>query len=132
MRLHRGREIGEKEALEACRAFVFEAAEERAPGSDGGRGRRGATPQAVVEVKAAAGRRSRAGLPRCRVRHFADGAALGTKKFVEAVFEKERRRFGARRKTGASTVAGLAGMCSLRDSKEEPNSPLQTPSETRK
>ena len=94
MRLHRGREIGETEALEAYRAFVFEAAGERAPGSNGERGRRGAKPEAVAEVQAAAGRLSRAELLRCRVRHFADGAAIGSKKFVEAVFQKERHRFG--------------------------------------
>jgi len=132
MRLYRGRVIGEKEALEAYRAFVFEAAEERASGSNGERGRRGARPDAVDAVKAAAGALSRAELLRCRVRHFADGAALGTKKFVEAVFQKERHRFGTRRKTGARAVAGLDGMCSLRDLKKEPNNPQEAQSTSRK
>ena len=120
MRLHRGVAMGEKEALDAYRAFVFEAAAERAPGSNGARGRRGAKAEAVAAVKAAAGKLSQAELLRCRVRHFADGAALGTKKFVEAVFKQERHRFGARRKTGARTVVGMKGMCSLRDLKKDP------------
>ena len=120
MRLHRGREIGEKDALEAYRAFVFEAAEERAPGSNNARGRRGAKPGAVAAVKSAKGKLNHAELLRCRVRHFADGAALGTKKFVEAVFQQERHRFGPRRKTGARAVSGMGGMCALRDLKKDP------------
>jgi REP element-mobilizing transposase RayT len=119
MRLHRGAEIGEKDALTAYRAFVFEAAEERAPGSNGTRGRRGAKHGAVAEVKLAAGALSRGELLRHRVRHFADGAALGTKGFVEAVFQKERHRFGTRRKSGARSLAGMEGMCSLRDLKKD-------------
>ena len=34
---------------------------------------------------------------RCRVRYFADGAVLGTKAFVEEVFQAERSRFGPQR-----------------------------------
>jgi len=127
MRLHRGAEIGEKEALEAYRAFIFEAAEERAPGSNGARGRRGAKSEAVAEVRLAAGALSRGELLRHRVRHFADGAALGTKGFVEAVFQKERHRFGPGRKTGARAVIGIDGMCALRDLKKNPISESQMP-----
>ena len=127
MRLHRGTETGEKEALAAYRAFVYEAAEERASGANAMRGRRGAKAEAVAGVKSAGGKLSRAELLRCRVRHFADGAVLGTKKFVEAVFRKERHRFGARRKTGARAVAGLDGMCALRDLKTDVHSPTGTP-----
>ena len=119
MRLHRGREMEEKDALDAYRAFVFEAAGERTAGSNGGGGRRGAKPAAVAEVKLAAGNLSRGELPRCRVRHFADGAALGSGKFVESVFKQERHRFGKGRKTGARKVAGMGGMCSLRDLKKD-------------
>ena len=70
-------------------------------------------------MKDAKGKLSDAALLRCRVRHFADGAALGTKKFVEAVFQQERHRFGPRRKTGARTVSGMGGMCALRDLKKD-------------
>ena len=122
VRLHRGAEIGEKEALEAYRAFVFEAAEERAAGTNGARGRRGARPETVAGVKAKKGKLGAAELLRCRVRHFADGAALGSKKFVEAVFQQERHRFGLHRKTGARTISGMDGMCALRDLKTAPAS----------
>ena len=131
MRLHRQRELGEKEALNAYRAFAFEAAEERAPGSNGRRGRRGAKQGKVEKVKIAKGELSMAEILRCRVRHFADGAALGTKKFIEAVFRQERHRFGARRKTGARAVSGLDGMCALRDLKTDaltPPKPSSNPS----
>ena len=118
VRLHRGVEMSENEALGAYRAFAFEAAEERVAGAGDKRGRRGATPEAVAEVKLAAGRLTNAELVRCRVRHLADGAALGSRKFVECVFKKERHRFGTRRKTGARPVTGPGGMCALRDLKK--------------
>jgi hypothetical protein len=78
-------------------------------------------------VKLAAGTLSRGELLRHRVRHFADGAALGTKGFVEAVFQKERHRFGTRRKTGARLLAGLEGICSLRDLKKDAIDPPRQP-----
>ena len=130
MRLHRGGAMGEKEALVAYRAFVYEAAEERTSGANAMHGRRGAKPEAVAGVKSAAGKLSRAELLRCRVRHFADGAVLGTRKFVEAVFTKERHRFGPRRKTGARAVAGMDGMCALRDLKTDVNQATGTPPKT--
>ncbi len=132
MRLQRGVAMDEKVALAAYRAFVFEAAEERASGANTLRGRRGAKPDAVAAVKAAGGSLSRAELLRSRVRHFADGAVLGTKKFVEAVFRKERHRFGVRRKTGARKVAGLGGMCALRDLKADVHPPAETQQKTAK
>jgi hypothetical protein len=120
---HRGAEIAEGDALEACRAFVFAAAEERAPGCNGTRGRRGSKHESAQAVKAAKGKLGRTEMLHCRVRHFADGAALGTRKFVEAVFKQERHRFGARRKTGARAVGGLDGMCSLRELRKDTVTP---------
>jgi len=129
VRLHRGAEVGEKEALATYRRFTFEAAEERASGGNGQRGRRGAKPEAVAAVKASQGKLGHAELLRCRVRHFADGAALGTRKFVEAVFRQERHRFGANRKNGARAVSGMAGMCALRDLRKDtvrhPKTPIK-------
>ncbi|MGF1655390.1 MAG: transposase, partial [Verrucomicrobiales bacterium] len=49
---------------------------------------------------------SRAELLRCRVRYFSDGLVLGGKEFVEKVFEEERSRFSAKRKTGARLMKG--------------------------
>ena len=50
---------------------------------------------------------------RCRVRHFCDGAVLGTKEFVNGTFEHERQRFGGKRKSGAR-------LTSLRDLRLKP------------
>ncbi len=45
-------------------------------------------------------------LLRCRVRYFTDGAVIGSRAFVEEVFEKSRERFGAKRKDGARKWRG--------------------------
>jgi putative transposase len=57
---------------------------------------------------------------RCRVRYFTDGAVIGSRGFVDEVFEDARHRFGHRRKDGARKLRGdanpAAGMIwSLRD-----------------
>jgi len=43
---------------------------------------------------------------RCRVRYFTDGAVIGSRGFVEEVFQKSRERFGAKRKDGARKWRG--------------------------
>jgi putative transposase len=63
--------------------------------------RRGLSREEVAAVMARKGRLSAVEMLRCRVRYFADGAVLGTKAFVEEVFQVERDRFGPRRKDGA-------------------------------
>jgi len=57
---------------------------------------------------------------RCRVRYFSDGAVIGSRQFVDQVFESARDRFGPRRRNGARKLRGnasaAAGMLwSLRD-----------------
>lgn len=60
-------------------------------------------------------------LLRCRVRYFTDGAVLGRRGFVDAVFGAERRRFGPNREDGARKLRGLRmepgqeRLCALRD-----------------
>lgn len=44
---------------------------------------------------------------RLRIRYFTDGAVLGSRSFVEAMFQKHRDRFSSGRKTGARTLKGL-------------------------
>lgn len=60
----------------------------------------------------------------CRVRYFADGAVIGSREFVEAVFQESRERFGLKRKNGARSLRGngLAAygrLWSIRDLKKE-------------
>ena len=57
---------------------------------------------------------------RCRVRYFTAGAVIGSREFVNEVFESSRGRFGSKRKDGARKLKGhanaAAGMLwSLRD-----------------
>jgi hypothetical protein len=41
------------------------------------------------------------------VRYFTDGAAIGSRRFVEEVFEQRREWFGSKRRDGARRVGGL-------------------------
>jgi hypothetical protein len=56
----------------------------------------------------------------CRVRYFTDGAVIGSKSFVDGVFEASRDQFGPKRKDGARKPHGSLGemageIWSLRD-----------------
>ena len=59
---------------------------------------------------------------RCRVRYFCDGAVLGTKDFVNGIFEHERHRFGPKRQTGARPMRHVEadGLTTLRDLRLKP------------
>jgi hypothetical protein len=41
---------------------------------------------------------------RCRVRYLSDGLAVGSREFVDGIFEQSRERFGAKRETGARVM----------------------------
>ena len=45
---------------------------------------------------------------RWRVRYFTDGAAVGSRAFVDGLYEQCRERFGAKRKSGARKMRGRA------------------------
>ena len=45
----------------------------------------------------------------CRIRYFADGAVIGSKSFVNEVFDGSREYFGKRRQTGARKPRGSLG-----------------------
>ncbi|MFZ2278585.1 MAG: transposase, partial [Prosthecobacter sp.] len=63
--------------------------------------RRGVTTESARAVLAEKGKLSPAELVRLRVRYFTDGVVLGSKEFVERIFESEREQFGPKRKQGA-------------------------------
>jgi hypothetical protein len=44
---------------------------------------------------------------RCKVRYFTDGAVMGSRGYVEAIFAAKRGRFGTHRKDGARRMRGL-------------------------
>lgn len=57
-------------------------------------------------------------LARCRIRHFTDGVAIGSRTFVEQVFERYRPNFGPRRVDGARRIPPLSAnprLMNLRD-----------------
>ena len=61
-----------------------------------------------------------AGMLRCRVRYFTDGAVIGSKEFVNEAFAGARERFTKRREDGArrmrgSGAAAAGTLWSLRD-----------------
>jgi hypothetical protein len=45
---------------------------------------------------------------RWKVRYFTDGAVIGSRAFVDGLFEQCRERFGAKRKSGARKMRGRA------------------------
>ncbi|MCU0779264.1 MAG: hypothetical protein MUF86_16585, partial [Akkermansiaceae bacterium] len=45
---------------------------------------------------------------RWKVRYFSDGAVIGSRAFVDGLFEQCRERFGPRRKSGARKMRGRA------------------------
>ena len=70
-------------------------------------GKRRISREKALEVLAQGGRLSQADYLRCRVRYFTDGAAIGTRDFVEQVYQSSREWFSEKRKTGARTLRGL-------------------------
>ena len=62
---------------------------------------RGVTAESARAVLAEKGKLSPAELVRLRVRYFTDGVVLGSKAFVESIFETQREQFGPKRKQGA-------------------------------
>lgn len=71
----------------------------------------------VTKVQAQGGKLTLQEVLRCRVRYFTAGAAVGSREFVNAVFDSDRGRFGATRIEGARPMRGadFLGLCSLRD-----------------
>lgn len=62
--------------------------------------RRGVSVESARTVLAEKGKLSPVELVRLRVRYFTDGLVLGSKEFVEGIFEAQREQFGPKRKQG--------------------------------
>jgi REP element-mobilizing transposase RayT len=106
-------------SLAVYRMWVFREGDERREGiGEDGRAVRGVIGrEEVVKVLEAKGELPLGEYLKCRVRYFSDGAAIGSREFVEGVFAEFRDKFGKKRRTGARKVRGLAGggLCTLRD-----------------
>ena len=66
--------------------------------------KRGVSTESARTVLAERGKLSAAELVRLRVRYFSDGAILGSKAFVEGIFEAQRDQFSPKRKKGAKRI----------------------------
>jgi len=127
-----GRRIKEKAKvdLEAYRVLLFGRGEEKGLKEDGAVGeamRKGFSREKVGEVLAKKGKLTRQELLQCKVRYFADGAVLGSKAFVNEIFETERHRFGPKRTSGARPIrvmkptdADTEPLSTLRDLRVKP------------
>jgi len=69
--------------------------------------RKGFKRKDVEKVLAKGGKLSFGEMMRCKVRYFSDGMTVGSRSFVDLVFERSRDRFGEKRKSGARPMRGV-------------------------
>jgi hypothetical protein len=111
------------ESMARYRLFVFgEGMTEGVQGPDGPAIRAGISPEKVRQVFAQKGKLGWGDYVRCRVRYFTDGAVIGSRGWVNQVFEDHRQRFGSKRKDGARRFKFLeeSDIFGLRDLRLEP------------
>jgi hypothetical protein len=111
------------ESMARYRLWVFgEGMTEGVQGPDGPAIRAGISPEKVRQVFAQKGKLGWGDYVRCRVRYFTDGAVIGSRGWVNQVFEDHRQRFGPKRKDGARRFKFLseADIFGLRDLRVEP------------
>ncbi len=84
--------------------------------------RGGFTKEQVEQVLATGGQLPMRVLLRCRVRYFSDGLALGSRAFIEELFDQHREQFGRIRSSGARPMkhGQWDGLCTLRDLRLNP------------
>jgi len=112
---------GAEAALAAYRVLLFGIGGEEGVREDGTPIRKGFDREAVRAELARGGRLNVEDYVRCRVRYFTDGAVLGSREFVDRVFDAVRERFGERRQDGARRVRGLGpSLYALRDLRLDP------------
>ena len=104
--------------LPEYRKWLFRQGEERDGTDEQGRPpRKGFDREGMLKVLAEGGELPRSEYLKLRIRYLVDGAVLGSRDYVDSVFQRHRGWFGARRTSGARPVRGLSGLalCCLRD-----------------
>lgn len=91
-----------KKASAAYRLYLMERGQTRARDKKGSISR-----ELRLETLEREGHLPLSDLLRLRVRYFTDGLVLGSELFVEEVFERNRSRFGEKRKSGARPIRGM-------------------------
>jgi hypothetical protein len=108
-------------AAEAYRCILFDEGREVKDAQNETVVERGVSGESARVVLAERGKLSPAELVRLRVRYFSDGAILGSKAFVEGIFEAQREQFSPKRKRGARRIQEMASpMYSLRQLRQAP------------
>jgi len=69
--------------------------------------RKGFKRKQVKKVLASGGKLTFGETLRCRVRYFSDGMTVGSREFVDDLFQSARERFSEKRKTGARPMRGV-------------------------
>ncbi|MBK8092469.1 MAG: hypothetical protein IPK32_10955 [Verrucomicrobiaceae bacterium] len=116
-----GRDMGGKDwvksgAREGYRQMLFSVGREVKTADGKAVARRGVSAQQAEDVVAQKGRLSLVELVRSRVRHFTDGAVIGSKEFVNEFFAQNRGLFGPSRMSGARRIRGAdCELMALRD-----------------
>jgi hypothetical protein len=106
---------------EAYRCILFDEGREVKDAQNERVVERGLSGESVRAVLAERGKLSAAELVRLRVRYFSDGAILGSKAFVEGIFESQREQFSPKRKRGAKRIQEMTSpMYSLRQLRQTP------------
>jgi putative transposase len=106
---------------EAYRCILFDEGREVKDAQNERVVERGLIGESVRAVLAERGKLSAAELVRLRVRYFSDGAILGSKAFVEGIFESQREQFSPKRKRGAKRIQEMTSpMYSLRQLRQTP------------
>ncbi len=93
--------------LASYRMLLYAAGAQEGNSGGGESIRRGFSPEEVERVWAEGGKVGIGEALRCRIRFFVEGAALGSRIFVEEVFRRHRSWFGARRHDGARQFHGV-------------------------
>lgn len=108
--------------LEAYRRLLFAAGIETGGTPPGTEARRGFRREDIEAVQRSGGRLTVAQLIYCRVRYFVDGAALGSRLFLEHIFHAHRGSFGTRRRSGPRPLLGVeqVDLYSLRALRRQP------------
>jgi len=103
-------------ALAGYRQLLYLKGETATAEDGSGQKKPGFSSQQVAEVLESGGQLSPGQLLRCRVRYFSDGVALGSRGYVDDLFERHRHQFSVKRTTGARPMVGgqWNGLCTAR------------------
>ena len=99
--------LSKEDILDNYRVLLYVKGEIKGYDEEGRPLRPGFSREECVKVFEQGGKLTSQEFLRLKVRYMTAGLVMGSKQFVEAVFEANRHRFGSRRKTGARKVRGL-------------------------